>query len=104
MLMASLMTLTLVSLYFMFVPAGPIFDLLQLVEMPRAFHYMLLCIVVGNAAACFLFEAYATKWVTAAIKALQRFARRVRRGERSRRHDSKMYKAVVAEWQNDGQV
>lgn len=104
MLMASLTSLTLLSTYFLFVPGGVLFDLLELVELPRSFHFALLAIVISNAAACFLFEAYATRWVTIFIKALQRFVRRIRRGERTRRHGTKMYKAVVADWHNDGQA
>lgn len=104
MLMLSLVSLTLLSLYFLFVPAGPIFDVLELVELPRSFHWALLIIVTANWVLCLLFEAFATAWLTSAIKALQRFIRRVRRGERTKKHESKMYKAVVAEWQNDGQA
>ncbi|PWN36149.1 uncharacterized protein FA14DRAFT_111106, partial [Meira miltonrushii] len=104
MLMLSLGSLTVLSLYFLFVPSGPIFDVLELVEMPRSFHWALLIIVTANWALCLLFEAFATAWLTSAIKALQRFIRRVRRGERTKKHESKMYKAVVAEWQNDGQA
>lgn len=104
MLMISLTTLTLFSLFFLFVSSGPIFDILALVEFPHYFHVALLVIVIVNAVACFVFEAYCTKFVTSIIKALQRFIRRLRRGEKTRRHDTKMYKAVVAEWQNDGQA
>lgn len=102
--MVSLTSLTAFSLFFLFVPSGPVFDLLALVEFPRYFHYALLLIVLVNAAACFLFEAYCTRFVTSSIKALQRFLRRLRRGEKTRKHGTKMYKAVVAEWQNDGQA
>lgn len=102
MLMVSLSTLTVLSLSFLFITSGPVFNILALVEFPHYFHFALLAIVVVNAAACFLFEAYCTRFVTLSIKALQRFTRRLSsKGghERTRKHDTKMYKAVVAEWQ-----
>ncbi|MCO5601262.1 hypothetical protein L7F22_055381 [Adiantum nelumboides] len=108
MLMLSLSSLTLLSVYFLFATSGPIFDMLELVEFPRYFHMNLLAIVIVNAVLCFLFEAYMTRPVTIVIKGIQRFVRRLRRGtshhDRSKRHDSKMYKAVVAEWQNEGEA
>jgi hypothetical protein len=104
MLVISLSFLTLLSLYFLFVPSGPIFNILALVEFPRYFHYALLIIVSVNAAACLFFEAYCTTYITLLIKTLQRFIRRLQKGEKTRKHGTKMYKAVVAEWQNDGQA
>lgn len=105
MLMISLTVLTIFSLSFLFVTSGPIFDILALVEFPHMFHFALLAIVIVNATACFVFEAYCTRSVTLVIKALQRFIRRLGKGgDRTRKHDTKMYKAVVAEWQQDGQA
>ncbi|SPO29333.1 uncharacterized protein UTRI_06282 [Ustilago trichophora] len=100
-LMATVTLLLGLSLYALFTPSGFIFDLLGLVEFPRSFHIALFIAVVLNTVLCFVFESILSKYVVKLVKGLQRLARRSRRSK-TRKHGSKLYKAVERSMQHDG--
>ncbi|SNX87341.1 uncharacterized protein MEPE_06051 [Melanopsichium pennsylvanicum] len=89
------------SLYAIFAPSGFVVDLLGLVEFPTSFHITLFIAVILNTILCFLFESVLSKYVVKLIKGFQRLARRSRR-LKTRKHGSKMYRAVERSMQHDG--
>ncbi|KAJ1026344.1 hypothetical protein NDA16_002431 [Ustilago loliicola] len=100
-LMATVTILLLFSLYALFTPSGFVFDLLGLVSFPRSFHIALFIAVVLNTILCFVFESVLSKYVVKLVKGIQRLSRRSRRNK-TRKHGSKMYKAVERSMQHDG--
>lgn len=100
-LMATVTILLLFSLFALFTPSGLVFDLLGLVSLPRSFHIALFIAVVLNTILCFLFESVLSKYVVKFVKGVQRLSRRSRRNK-TRKHGSKMYKAVERSMQHDG--
>lgn len=103
-LMTSVVGLLAFSLYALFVPSGFVFDMLGLVSFPRSFHWALFAAVAANTALCFIFESFLAKYVVKAIKSIQRAARRSRKSSKTRKHGSKMYKAVERGMQQDGEA
>ncbi len=102
-LMATVVLLLFFSIWALFTPSGFLFDLLGLVPFPRSFHIALFIAVVLNTLLCFLFETVFAKYVVRCVKAIQRVVRRSRRSK-TRKHNSKMYKAVERSMQLDGDV
>lgn len=96
MLLVSLSLLGCISTYFLFVQDGFFFDLLGLVSFPMSFHWVLFFIIIINTTACLLFESYLMEPTLHLIKFVQRnFWHRVRRQDKSRKHNQKTYKAVL---------
>ncbi|WFD35064.1 hypothetical protein MCUN1_001912 [Malassezia cuniculi] len=96
MLLVSLMSLGLVSLYVLFVQSGYLFDLFGLVTLPMSFHWTLFTIVAVNTAMCFVFESYLSGPTLRVVKALLRVIHPSRKHDKHRKHDSKAYKAIIS--------
>ncbi|KAK4054952.1 hypothetical protein OIO90_003293 [Microbotryomycetes sp. JL221] len=75
----------------LFTTGGPLFDVLELVDLPHEFHLELFLVVLANGALCWAYEEYGAQAVASTIKSWQR---RWRRWRGTRKHQSKVYKAV----------
>lgn len=100
-LMIAVAILSVFSLYALFAPSGFVIDLLGLVPFPQSFRIALFIAIILNTISCFVFESFLSKYVVRSVKGLQRLARRSRRNK-TRKHGSKMYKAVERSMQHDG--
>lgn len=88
----ALTALTSFSIYTLLTTSGPIFDLLQLVTLPREFHLELLLLLIANAALAWAFEEWGSHIVARFIGDQLKRWRRMR-GHR-RVSDNKVYKSV----------
>ena len=90
-LVATFIVLSGLCTWSLFTTGGILFDTLELVELPHEFHLELFIVVLANAAACWAFEVYGAQAAADMIKSWQR---RWRRWRGTRKHQSKVYKAV----------
>ncbi|KAM0791677.1 hypothetical protein ACM66B_003953 [Microbotryomycetes sp. NB124-2] len=90
-LVATFVALVGLCTWSLFATSGLLFDVLELVDLPHEFHLELFLVVLANAAACWAFEEYGAQAVAGMIKSWQR---RWRRWRGTRKHQSKVYKAV----------
>lgn len=90
-LMGTLVALSLFSLYTLFATSGPVYKLLQLVELPREFHLELALLVVVNCAASYVWEKHWTVPLAKSIgKTLKKWRKRTSK-------DGKVYKSIARE-------
>ncbi|KAK4050588.1 hypothetical protein OIV83_003314 [Microbotryomycetes sp. JL201] len=90
-LVATFVALVGLCTWSLFATGGLLFDVLELVDLPHEFHLELFLVVLANATACWAYEEYGAQAVASTIKSWQR---RWRRWRGTRKHQSKVYKAV----------
>ena len=96
MLLLSLTSLSVVSLYVLFIHGGYLFDLFGLIQLPPLFHWKLFLVVVVNTVLCFTFESYMSAPMLRFVKMILRVMYPSRRHDKGRKHDSKAYKAIIS--------
>ena len=96
MLLTSLLSLSCVSLYVLFVQSGYLYNLFDLVHLPTSFHWKLFSIVAVNTVLCFVFESYLSGPTLRLVKVMTRVLYRSSKHDRNRKHDKKAYKAIIS--------
>ena len=90
-------SLSIFSLYTLFTTTGPIFNLLELISLPREFHLELLILLLGNIFISYVFEEYGSEIVARFVGDT---AKKWRRFRGRRREDGKVYKAIARDMED----